>query len=264
MSWTKHSTPEFQGIADNLTILRCQVGSGVHGTNIVGTDDRDEQGTCLEPPDYVVGLNRFDQYVFRTQPEGVRSGFGDLDLTVYSLRKWMRLAVAGNPTVLLPLFVPPEEIVTITEAGRSLRANADMILSRQAGHRFLGYLRSQRDRMVDHPNGTRTNRPELIAVYGFDVKYAGHMVRLGLQGVELLETGRITLPMPEPWRTWIVDLRQGKHTKDEALAVAADLEAQLERLVTTSDLPDQPDMKRVNQWMVEAYAKCWMEEWLKP
>ena len=36
----------------------------------------------------------------RTQPEGVRSGPGDLDLIVYSLRKWMRLALTGNPTVL--------------------------------------------------------------------------------------------------------------------------------------------------------------------
>ncbi len=257
MSWTKHSTPEFQAIADKLTILRCQVGSGVHGTNIVGTDDRDEMGICLEPPEYVLGLNSFDQYVYRTQPEGVRSGPGDLDLTIYSLRKWMRLAVGGNPTVLLPLFVPPDEIVSITDAGRSLRANADMILSRQAGHRFLGYLRSQRDRMVEHPNGKRTNRPELVAVYGFDVKYAGHMVRLGIQGVELLETGRITLPMPEPWRSWIVDLRQGRHTKDEALNLAADLEAQLERLITTSDLPERPDMTRVNQWMVETYTAAW-------
>ena len=264
MSWTKHSTPEFQAIAEKLTILRCQVGSGVHGTNIVGTDDRDEMGICLEPPDYVMGLNRFDQYVFRTQPEGVRSGHGDLDLTVYSLRKWMRLATTGNPTVLLPLFVPAEEIVAATDTGTDLRANADMILSRQAGHRFLGYLRSQRDRMIEHPNDKRTNRPELIEVYGFDVKYAGHMVRLGLQGVELLESGRITLPMPEPWRSWIVDLRQGKHTKQEALDLAADLEAQLERLTATSDLPDRPDMKRVNQWMVEAYARRWMQEWLKP
>ena len=257
MSWTKHSTPEFEAIADKLTILRCQVGSGVHGTNIVGTDDRDEMGICLEPPEYVVGLSRFDQYVYRTQPEGVRSGPGDLDLTIYSLRKWMRLAVGGNPTVLLPLFVPPNEIVTIADAGESLRANADMVLSRQAGHRFLGYLRSQRDRMVEHPNGKRTNRPELIEVYGFDVKYAGHMVRLGIQGVELLETGRITLPMPEPWRSWIVDLRQGGQTKDEALVLAADLEAQLERLVTTSDLPERPDVARVNRWMVETYTACW-------
>ncbi|MEU9889457.1 nucleotidyltransferase domain-containing protein [Sphaerisporangium sp. NPDC051011] len=260
MSWTKHSTPEFRAIADELTILRCQVGSGVHGTNIAGTDDRDEMGICLEPPEYVMGLNRFDQYVYRTQPEGVRSGPGDLDLIIYSLRKWMRLAVTGNPTVLLPLFVPPEEIVTMTRIGEDLRANADMVLSRQAGHRFLGYLRAQRDHMVERPNGTRTNRPELIALYGFDVKYAGHMVRLGLQGVELLETGGVTLPMPEPWRTWIVELRQGGHTKDEALAVAAELESRLERLITTSPLPEHPDMTRVNAWLVKAHTERWAGE----
>ncbi|MFC4531034.1 DNA polymerase beta superfamily protein [Sphaerisporangium dianthi] len=264
MSWTKHSTPEFRAITDSTTILRCQVGSGVHGTNIAGTDDRDEMGICVEPADYVIGLTgyglgleHFDQYVFRTQPEGARSGPGDLDLTIYGLRKWMRLAVTGNPTVLLPLFVPPEEIVTITPLGEDLRGHADMILSRRAGDRFLGYLRAQRDRMVEHPDGKRTNRPELIAKYGFDVKYAGHMVRLGVQGVELLETGRITLPMPEPWRAWIVDLRQGAHTRDEALAVAADLEDRLERLIPTCDLPDEPDMGRVNQWLVSAYQSTW-------
>jgi hypothetical protein len=257
MSWTKHSTPEFRAITDELTILRCQVGSGVHGTAITGTDDRDEMGICLEPPDYVIGLRQFDQYVYRTQPEGVRSGHGDLDLTVYSLRKWMRLATTGNPTVLLPLFVPPEEFVTITPLGEDLRGRADMILSRRAGHRFLGYLRSQRDRMVDHPNGKRTNRPELIEQYGYDTKYAGHMIRLGVQGVELLETGAITLPMPEPWRSLIVDMRLGKYSRDQALALAADLENELEKLIPFCDLPDEPDMHRVNLWLVRAYQDAW-------
>ncbi|WP_424534400.1 DNA polymerase beta superfamily protein [Sphaerisporangium viridialbum] len=220
MSGTKHSTPEFRAITDELTILRCQVGSSVHGTTIAGTDDRDEMSICVEPAEYVIGLTgyglgleHFDQYVFRTQPEGARSGPGDLDLTIYSLRKWMRLAVTGNPTVLLPLFVPPEEIVTITPLGEDLRGQADVILSRRAGDRFFGYLRAQWDRMVEHPNGTRTNRPELIQQYGYDTKYAGHMIRLGAQGIELLQTGRITLPMPEPWRSMIVDIRLGKYTK---------------------------------------------------
>jgi RNA repair pathway DNA polymerase beta family len=30
-----------------------------------------------------------------------RSGAGDLDVIIYSARKWARLALAGNPTVLL-------------------------------------------------------------------------------------------------------------------------------------------------------------------
>lgn len=63
-------------IAEQGTILRVLVGSGVHGTAIDGQDDRDEMGICIEPPDHVIGLQRFEQYVFRTQPEGVRSGRG--------------------------------------------------------------------------------------------------------------------------------------------------------------------------------------------
>jgi hypothetical protein len=44
--------------------------------------------------------------------------------------------------------------------------------------------------------GAHTNRPELVAVHGYDTKYAMHALRLGLQGIELLSTGRITLPVP--------------------------------------------------------------------
>ncbi len=111
--------------------------------------------------------------------------------------------------------------------------------------------------MVEHPDGKRTNRPELIAQYGYDTKYAGHMIRLGVQGVELLETGRITLPMPVPWRSLIVDVRQGKHSRDEVLGIAAGLEARLEQLIPTCDLPEEPDMDRVNRWLVNAYRSAW-------
>ncbi|ALG13224.1 nucleotidyltransferase domain-containing protein [Kibdelosporangium phytohabitans] len=251
----KHSSPQFAAIAERSTILRVQVGSGVHGTAIQGQDDRDEMGICVEPPEYVVGLDKFEQYIFRTQPEGHRSGPGDLDLIVYSLRKWVRLALQGNPTVLLPLFVPEAEIVEIDDLGRELRAEPEIVLSRQAGMRFIGYLRSQRAGMLGHRK--HTNRPELIEKYGFDAKYAMHMVRLGVQGVELLETGRITLPIPEPWLAWLRDLRQGKHTRDEALAAADELEAKLQKLITTSPLPEHPDRDRANAWLIGAYRRVW-------
>jgi predicted nucleotidyltransferase len=252
----KHDNPEFAAIAEQGTILRCQVGSGLHGTAVDGQDDRDEMGLCVEPPEYVAGLRRFEQYVFRTQPEGARSGPGDLDLIVYSLRKWMRLALTGNPTILLPLYVPDAEIVRITEAGHELRANAHRIVSRQAGLRFAGYLRTQRTRLLE--GGLKVNRPELIEKYGFDTKYAMHMVRLGVQGVELLETGRLSLPIAEPWLTWLRDLRRGKHSQAEAIEVAAELEDRLDRLVRGgSALPEQPDREWANAWLVRAYQAEW-------
>ncbi len=251
-----HDNPEFAAIAEQGTILRCQVGSGLHGTAVDGQGDRDEMGLCVEPAEYVTGLRRFEQYIFRTQPEGVRSGPGDLDLIVYSLRKWMRLALTGSPTILLPLFVPDAEIVRITGLGHELRAAADRIVSRQAGLRFAGYLQTQRRRLLE--GALKVNRPELVEKYGFDTKYAMHMVRLGVQGVELLETGRMTLPIAEPWQTWLRDLRRGKHTQDEAVAAAAELEDRLHRLVRgASPLAEQPDRDWADRWLVHAYASAW-------
>jgi uncharacterized protein len=68
-----------------------------------------------------------------------------------------------------------------------------------------------------------------------------HMVGLGVHGVELLQTGRISLPIAEPRLTWLRDLRQGRHTKNEALEAALDLERQILVLIRTSPLPEGPD-----------------------
>ncbi|MDQ8043263.1 MAG: hypothetical protein AAGC46_20765 [Solirubrobacteraceae bacterium] len=53
-----HASEEARRIAERGTILRAQVGSGVHGTSIDGQDDRDEMGICLEPREFVTGVAR--------------------------------------------------------------------------------------------------------------------------------------------------------------------------------------------------------------
>lgn len=262
MTELAHSEPKFKTIADENTILRGQVGSGLHGVTISGHDDRDEMGVCIEPPEYVMGNSKFEQYQFRTQPEGVRSGPGDLDLVIYSLRKWCRLAAQGNPTILLLLFLPQNEIVTINQLGAELKANADLFLSRRVAYRFAGYLRSQREQLLGIRGKKHTNRPELVDLFGFDTKFAYHMVRLGIQGLELLTTGRITLPIPEPDRTWLLDLRLGKHTKDEALERAYDLEDQLLVLGETAPLPERPDRPAIDQWLTKTYLDWWTDRGL--
>ena len=251
-----HGSAEFAAIAVENTILRGQVGSGLHGVT-TGADDRDEMGICIEPPEFVIGNRRFEQYQYRTQPEGVRSGPGDLDLVVYSLRKWARLTAAGNPTVLLMMYLPPSEVVHIDGPGYEIQQRPELFLSRQAAARFSGYLTSQREQMLGLRGRRHTNRPELVEVFGFDTKFAYHMVCLGIQGVELLTTGKITLPIPEPDRTWLLELRRGEHTKEEALDRAADLQAQLDTLRHTADLPNRPDLKQLDAWLVDTYQKWW-------
>lgn len=132
------------------------VGSGVHGIAIEGTDDHDEMGIYVEPPEIPLGLRQTRaDYIWRTQPEGARSGHGDVDLVLYSLRKYLRLAVKGNPTVMLPLFAPSESLITVTPLGGQLRGLRSSFLSRAAVERFLGYMRSQHERMMGHGKRNR-------------------------------------------------------------------------------------------------------------
>jgi hypothetical protein len=261
----KHATPWHRAVAAAGTILRAEVGSGVHGTSVSGYDDRDEMGVCIEPADAVIGFKKFEQYEWHTaweRPGGRanRSGHGDLDITVYSLRKWMRLAAGGNPSVLVLLFAPEDKIEEINPYGLELRRDMTQhIISLRAGERFAGYLHAQRKGLLSHDGkGRDVTRPELIEAFGFDTKFAGHMVRLGYQGVELLRTGRLTLPMRAYERELVKDIRLGEWTMQECLDLAEDLEAQIRSLIAvSSDLPAQPDYDKLNAWMCESYRRVW-------
>lgn len=269
-----HASEEARQIAERGLILRTQVGSGVHGTAITGQDDRDEMGICLEPREFVTGLARvprgirgegalipFEQYQRHTvwdQPGGLanRSGAGDLDVIVYSARKWARLALAGNPTVLLVLFVPDDEVVFRNAAGAELVANADRFVSKLAADRFLGYLASQRAAMTGE-SGAHTNRPELVAVHGYDTKFAMHALRLGVQGVELLTTGRITLPVPEPERSLLRSVRRGDRSLDEVVDLIDEAADRLTSLANHSSVPAEPDRPWVDAWLHRAHTEFW-------
>ena len=242
-------------IAEEGLILRGLVGSTVHGLANPGTDDRDEMGVCIEPPEYVIGLRSFEHYVSRSQPEGVPSGPGDLDLTVYGLRKFCRLSLKGSPTVLLLFFIEGEHVLHRTATGAKLQALAPAFLSQRTGRAFLGYLAAQRRGLLGDRHATRTR--ELSGEHGYDTKYAMHALRIGLQGIELLQTARITLPVPEPDRARLRAVRSGTVALDEIVAQLDDVTAQLERLVVQSQLPARPDDSRVNRFLIEAHERAW-------
>ena len=232
-------------------ILRGLVGSGVHGVAIDGTDDRDEMGVCVEPPEHFFGLrSRFEQYEYRSQPRGIRSGPGDLDLTIYSLAKFARLALAGNPSVLVLLFVPEDRCTVLTDQGRALRALAPRFVGNNIFGPYLGYMKQTRLRLTE--NRKMPRRPELVARYGYDTKYAGHLIRLGYQGVEMATTGRLTLPMVKHERQRILDIRNGVIVLQAVLDEAVELESRLAAMKGHHDLLD-PDVSSVERFVVDQY-----------
>lgn len=238
--------------------LLCEVGSGAHGTALEGTDDHDEMGIVIEPAEYVIGLRSWETTVKRDRPEGVRSQAGDTDLVIHSLRKWVHLALNGNPTIIALLWAPMLERPTVL--GHRLRYDGPTyLLSRRALPAYCGYLLQQKERLLGIRGQKRTKRPELVEAHGYDTKYAAHALRLGWQGVELATTGAVAFPMEDEQRAFIRSLRRGEVPFEDAIHHIEKAERDLIELRDggAGVLPDQPDREWANRFLVEAYQASW-------
>jgi predicted nucleotidyltransferase len=247
-----NAPPKYDG-----EFLRCITGSELCGISQVGTSDIDLMGVCIEPPEFVTGLRSFEQHEFRTKPKGERSGPGDVDSVVYGLRKYMRLAVKGNPSVLVLLFVPKEYRTYDGLLADDFRAIKDAVIASSAASQFLGYMRDQKLRLMGLKGGAHVNRPELVERYGYDTKYASHVIRLGMQGIELMQTGAIELPMKEPYLGILKSIRGGGYKLDEVVDMANALESDLEEARDNSPLRIEPDYQVVNDFLHKMYTEQW-------
>lgn len=253
--------PATQLPTGTTTILRAEVGSTVHGTSVSDQGDRDEMAIAIEPMHYVIGMRHWETSVYRTAPDGQKSGPGDLDLVTHSLRKFCRLAAKGNPTMQLPLFVPESAIVEVNPLGRELIEKRSMFLSRECGKAFLGYMIAQKARLAGEAGGRHGSRPELIEKYGFDTKYAGHIIRLGYQGVELMTTGHLSLPMRPEHCEDVLAVRTGKWTLERTLSRAGELERDLRDSLDIGPLPEKADEDAINEFLADAYCRAWSILW---
>lgn len=246
-----------QYVEKNL-VLKTQVGSMVHGTGIPGQEDQDFMGIYIEERLDVFGHGA-DHAVFRTAAEGERSTPDDIDETYYSLRKWLRLAEGGNPTVLLPLFTPSHQVEVETFAGSILRTDRvkGMFVSKKAGKHFSGYAKAQVERL----NGRRSGmpyRPEVVEKYGFDTKFAMHAARLVYQGYEYLSTGNLVLPITETEEgRYIASIRRGDVTLADALDFIDYWDNRLEILIQTGDLPEVADPKAIAEVSYDLHTFHW-------
>jgi predicted nucleotidyltransferase len=239
-------------------ILRVEVGSTLHGTGLDGHEDHDEMGVFLEWPRTTIGLGHVEHYVWRSAEEGQRSQPHDTDLVLYSLRKWTRLALMGNPSVLLVLFAQGDKVLHTTPIGDELRSHADWFASKRAGKAFLGYMEQQRQRMVGERG--RAGRVRVMPDGGVDWKYAMHMLRLGYQGKEYLTTGHLTVPMPTIEREQLRLVRQGLVDFGTVIGWAERLEVEVKELLDgASPLPDRPNIEAVEAWVISQHLDLWRE-----
>jgi len=170
-------------------------GSELHGAKVKDTDDLDIYGVYLEPPELVLGLDKQDFYVWSTAGNERRNTADDIDVCLYSLRKWAGLAAKGNPTALHFLF--SHNYSPRVEPWKRVSERRDVFLSRQAARQFRGFAEAQVRRLQGIGTGKKGQRHELIGVHGYDIKAAMHVIRLLNEGIELMRSGTITLPRPE-------------------------------------------------------------------
>ncbi len=243
------------------TILLVEVGSTAHGTGIPGGEDHDEIGVVVETAPQVVGLTEdgFRTVMQRTQPEGARSGPGDIDRTLHSLRRFLRLAASGNPSILMTMWAPVEYS---TIEGDELRALGEAFIGRHVVPRYRGYMQAQAQRLLGTRGGGHGRRggggrEELVAAHGYDTKYAMHCARLGFQCVELLHTGGLQLPIQGEPADWLRSVRHGEVPFAEWWDRCLGLDAQLAELERDESIRPGPDRTRIESWSVDVHRRVW-------
>jgi uncharacterized protein len=121
------------------TIYLTVSGSHSYGTNIPSSD-LDLRGIAVATKEcYLGNLNKFEQ-ADQSEP----------DLTIFDLKKYIRLATDANPNALELIFTDPSDHLIITKAGQRLLDNRELFLSQKVKHTYSGYAISQLKRINCH------------------------------------------------------------------------------------------------------------------
>jgi predicted nucleotidyltransferase len=227
-------------------------GSQMHGAKIPESEDTDWYGVYVEPPEKILGIDRDEHFVFTTGGGPGGNGPQDTDVCLYSLQKFAHLACKGNPSVLHFLFAT-EQFATL-EWGR-LCLNRNLFLAKGHLNQFLGFANAQYLRLMGGAGQMNVHRQALEQQFGFDTKYAMHVIRLYGEAIEFAETGVITLPRPNAEE--LIAIRRGKYTLREIEEMGRDLESKLLQARETTQLPNRIDRDKVSELLVGIYRMAW-------
>ena len=232
-------------------------GSQLHGVKLEGTDDHDIYGIYIESPDCSF-WEAFPHFVTSTAPQSERNKAGDVDVICYSLRRFARLAAAGNPTILHMLFTPAD---IDEDLWSRILASRDLFLAKSHALKYKGYADAQLRRMTgERGRGKHGQRPELEQKFGYDVKAGMHTLRLLHESIEFVSRGWVTLPRPEPERSRLIAVRRGEWSEDRVIHEANRLIAELDAAVETSPLPGQVNLGAVGKFVAQICLDAW-ERW---
>jgi len=213
-------------------ILEGITGSTAYGLD-TETSDIDYKGIYVAPTSEVLGLHNVKETIDHTNP----------DFTYHEIGKYIRLAMAANPTILEMLYLDGYRI--LTKQGHMLVDNRHLFLSNRIRHSYGGYVFSQARKLnargSSYDSATK-NRYE---------KHTRHLFRLLQQGKELLETGTLTV------RVFNRDelFAYGKLEPHQAIDLFSEKIKEFDGI--QSVLPDQPDIEGINKILLKIRKGNW-------
>lgn len=235
------------------------MGSVAYGVSS-DTSDMDVYGFCVPTKELVFPhlageifgfgkqKERFEQFQQHhiEVPEEMAGRGRMYDVSVYNIVKYFQLCMENNPNMIDSLFTPQFCVLHITKIGSMVRENRRLFLHRGAYHKFLGYAHSQLHKMTSkNPVGKRL---ELREQFGFDVKFAYHLIRLSDECEQILTMGDLDLQRS---REHMKAVRRGDVSEAEIREWFSAREKTLEKAYAESTLPYSPDEQAIKNLLLQ-------------
>ncbi len=164
------------------------------------------------------------------------------DITLYSIARFFRLLTDNNPNIIDMLYVPQHCILHATPIAQMIREKRHIFLHKGCWHKFKGYAYGQIHKMrTKQPIG---NRKAIIDEFGYDVKFAYHVVRLLGEVEQLMVEQDLDLSRNAEM---LNSIRAGEWSQIKLEHYFNDKEKQLESAFTKCQLPDAPNTIKIRQ-----------------
>lgn len=219
----------------------------------------DVYGFCIPPKDEIfphlrgeiVGFGtqkqRFNQYQEHhlKDPDALGGKGREYDVSIYNIVDYFQLVMKNNPNMIDSLFTHETCVLSITRIGQMVRDNRRMFLHKGCWHTFKGYAYQQVKKMAGHERTGK--RAAIVEQFGYDVKFAYHVVRLLNEVEQILTEGDLDLMRN---REQLKSIRRGEWTEQQIRDYFAKKEAELETLYQESKLPWGPDESAIKQLLL--------------
>jgi len=170
------------------------------------------------------------------------------DVTIYSIIKFFQLCMDNNPNMIDSLFVPRRCILHTTQIGEHVREYRKEFLHKGSWHKFKGYAYSQVHKMSTKDPDETSTRYEMIQKFGYDVKFAYHVVRLLNEVEQILIEHDLDL---ERNREQLKSIRRGEWKEQQIVDYFQTKEKELEKVYSESTLRHSPDENRIKTILLE-------------